>query len=246
MAIIGANGAGKSTLLRADRRAQCRSEAATSGSTGAPIGRLPAHRRVGLGISLVPEGRRIFPSLSVEENLRVGAYRGRPGPWTLEAVYRPLPDPARAGATKRGGALGRRAAGPRDRPGADGEPAAAAARRGVARSRSDRHPPALRRPAGHRRDTGTTVLLVEQNVDQALSVRGRVLLPAGGPDLAVGPPAELTRDQITSAYFGHLTHGLAERDRPGRAARVGSTRCSRPACRSCSASCAWSTSRRAT
>jgi branched-chain amino acid transport system ATP-binding protein len=48
---------------------------------------LPAETLVGLGMVLVPEGRKIFPSLTVEENLQVGAYRGRPGPWTLERVH---------------------------------------------------------------------------------------------------------------------------------------------------------------
>src|SRR2546426_6213730 len=80
VAMIGSNGAGKSTLMgliagllpahHGDLR-----------YAGQSIARLPAYERVGLGISLVPEGRRIFPSLTVEENLMIGTYRGRPGRW---------------------------------------------------------------------------------------------------------------------------------------------------------------------
>src|SRR5476649_1640191 len=68
VAIIGANGAGKSTLLGTaaglipPRRGKVRFD-------GVALDRVPAHRRVALGLSLVPEGRRVFRSLSVEENL---------------------------------------------------------------------------------------------------------------------------------------------------------------------------------
>ncbi len=85
LAVIGANGAGKSTLLKSIAGQVL----ASSGSItfdGTDITRLAAHRRVRLGISLTPEGRRIFPSLTVEENLLVGAHVRRPGPWDLAAV----------------------------------------------------------------------------------------------------------------------------------------------------------------
>ena len=78
-AMIGANGAGKSTLLRTISGLK----AATSGTitfAGADVGRLRAERRVAAGIVMVPEGRRLFPSLTVEENLQVGASYARPGP----------------------------------------------------------------------------------------------------------------------------------------------------------------------
>src|ERR1700730_2881958 len=82
VAMIGANGAGKSTLLKSiaglmgARREAIRFD-------GAAIGDGPAYRTVARGIALVPEGRRLFPSLSVEENLLVGGQLGRPGPWNL-------------------------------------------------------------------------------------------------------------------------------------------------------------------
>jgi len=86
LALIGANGAGKSTLLRTI----CGLVTARSGAVrwnGEDITRLPASAIVGRGISMVPEGRRLFPSLSVEENLVIGGQVGRPGPWSLKAIY---------------------------------------------------------------------------------------------------------------------------------------------------------------
>src|SRR5262247_2895194 len=86
VAVIGANGAGKTTFLRAVAGAlHVRREAVTF--DGRPVGGRPAHELAERGIVMVPEGRRIFPSLSVEENLLVGAYRRRSGRWSLSRVY---------------------------------------------------------------------------------------------------------------------------------------------------------------
>src|SRR5439155_12641042 len=90
VAIIGANGAGKSTLLACVAGA-LRPAAGDVRFAGRSINRLAAHRRVPLGISLVPEGRRIFPSLTVEENLLVGAQRRRRGTWTVRRIYALFP-----------------------------------------------------------------------------------------------------------------------------------------------------------
>jgi branched-chain amino acid transport system ATP-binding protein len=89
-AVIGANGAGKSTFLRAVM-GQLPAPAASVRFDGQPIGGRPAHAIVRLGIAMVPEGRRLFPSLSVEENLLAGAYCRRPGPWSLQRVYALFP-----------------------------------------------------------------------------------------------------------------------------------------------------------
>src|ERR1043166_6878456 len=90
VAIIGANGAGKSTLLRSIAGLMpARRDAIVF--DGEPIGDLPAHRVVARGIALVPEGRRLFPSLTVEENLLIGGQLGRPGPWNLKRVYELFP-----------------------------------------------------------------------------------------------------------------------------------------------------------
>src|SRR5689334_373102 len=86
IAIIGANGAGKSTFLKAIA-GLIRRQADSVLFDGAPIGARPAADIVKLGIALVPEGRRLFPSLTVEENLLIGGYgRKTPGPWSLDRV----------------------------------------------------------------------------------------------------------------------------------------------------------------
>jgi branched-chain amino acid transport system ATP-binding protein len=90
VAVIGANGAGKTTLLASIAgliRARCDAII----FEGRPIGDEPAHAVVARGIALVPEGRRLFPSLSVEENLLIGGQLGRRGPWNLERIYALFP-----------------------------------------------------------------------------------------------------------------------------------------------------------
>ncbi len=75
VAVVGANGAGKSTLLKSIA-GQVPSQGAIS-LEGASLARLPPHRICRMGVGLVPEGRRLFPRLSVEDNLRLGAYARR-------------------------------------------------------------------------------------------------------------------------------------------------------------------------
>ncbi len=203
VAIIGANGAGKSTLLRTIAGLQPR----TSGSLtfdGAALAGVPAHRRVRLGISLVPEGRRIFPSLSVEENLLVGAQASRPGSWTVPAVLELFPllgDKRRRG----GGQL------------SGGEQQALAIGRGLMANPRlllldevslGLAPIVVRRiyealPAI--RAAGTTVVVVEQDIGQALRAADRVYCLLEGRVGLEGVPAELDRDQIATAYFGVRT-----------------------------------------
>ncbi len=200
VAIIGANGAGKSTLLRAIaglmpmREGELRFD-------GRPIGPLPAHRRVGLGISLVPEGRRVFPSLSVEENLLVGRTRGRSGTWTLQTVMELFPIlrllARRSAAVLSGGeqqavAIGRALmANPRllllDEVSLGLAPI-------IIRQLYEALPSITR--------SGTTILLVEQNIDTALAASDRVYCLLEGRLVLSGPPSELGRDRITTAYFG--------------------------------------------
>ena len=90
VALIGANGAGKTTLLRAIAGAH-RPHAGRVRFEGADVTRLPAHRHVSLGVALVPEGRRLFPSLTVEENLRVAAVKNRRGRWNVQSVLHAFP-----------------------------------------------------------------------------------------------------------------------------------------------------------
>jgi branched-chain amino acid transport system ATP-binding protein len=168
---------------------------------GRPVGGRPAHARVELGIALVPEGRRIFPSLSVEENLQVGGYRRRPGPWTLERVYRLFP------------ILGDR----RDQPGTNlsgGEQQMLAIGRGlmanprlllvdeISLGLAPVVVKTLYEVLGAVRREGTTLLVVEQDVSQVLAVAHRVYCFRKGAVVLEGVPASLTREQISAAYFG--------------------------------------------
>jgi branched-chain amino acid transport system ATP-binding protein len=93
VAVVGANGSGKSTILRAIAGLN-RVDSGEISFDGKSIQRLPAHRRVGLGMALVPEGRHIFPRLTVERNLQLGAYTRRDRAEiaeSLEDVYRTFP-----------------------------------------------------------------------------------------------------------------------------------------------------------
>jgi branched-chain amino acid transport system ATP-binding protein len=200
VAIIGANGAGKSTLL-ATAAGLLQPRAGAVRFDGEPLRRIPAHRRVRLGISLVPEGRRIFPSLTVEENLRVGGRVRRDGPWTLARVYElfPLLEPL---AGRWGGAL------------SGGEQQALAIGRalmsnprlvlldelslGLAPVVID----ALYEVIGEIAAEGTTVVLVEQDTSRALAVADRAYCLLEGRVSLQGSTSELTRERIVEAYFG--------------------------------------------
>jgi branched-chain amino acid transport system ATP-binding protein len=200
VAIVGANGAGKTTLLRSIAGAH-RPSAGRIVFDGADVTRLPAHRRVRRGIALVPEGRRLFPELTVEENLRVAAGVRRPGPWDVDAVLEafPLLAPRRH---KRAATL------------SGGEQQATAIGRalmsnprlllldevslGLAPVVVD----LVYRSLGALLGAGTTVLLVEQDLSRALSVADRVVCMLEGRFVLEGTPGELTREQVMEAYFG--------------------------------------------
>jgi branched-chain amino acid transport system ATP-binding protein len=200
VAVIGANGAGKSTLLAAVA-GLLRPAAGEVRYDGRPIGRLPAHRRVAAGISLVPEGRRIFPNLTVEENLRIGAYRARRGPWALDPVYDVFPAlrelAGRWGGTLSGGeqqmcAIGRALmANPRlillDE---------------LSLGLAPRIIGTIYETVQSIARAGTTVVLVEQDVGQALAVADRAYCLLEGRISLQGPTGELTRERVVEAYFG--------------------------------------------
>lgn len=200
VSIIGANGAGKSTFLSAVAGLVACS-AGEIAYDGTSLHGVAAAKRVGMGIAMVPEGRRIFPSLSVDENLDVGRYCGRPGPWTKAAVYEALPLlerlRSRSGARLSGGeqqtlAIGRALmANPRlllmDEVSLGLAP--------VVVKQVYEAVPAIR-------ERGTTLLIVEQDVNQALAVADRVYCLLEGRLSLEGTPATLSRDDITAAYFG--------------------------------------------
>ena len=200
VAVIGANGAGKSTLLRTVVGLQDRTTGTVS-FDGRPLDGVPTHRRLGLGIAMVPEGRRIFPSLTVEENLKVGAVRDRPGRWDVAAVlelFDALADKRhRPGTLLSGGeqqmlAIGRALmANPRllllDE-----------VSLGLAPLVVRRIYATLPEITG----AGATVVVVEQDVGQALAAADRVYCLLEGRVALQGRASELTREQITDAYFG--------------------------------------------
>src|ERR1700674_4515136 len=200
VALIGANGAGKTTLLRAIAGAH-RPHAGSVSFDGADVTRLPAHRRVSLGIALVPEGRRLFPSLTVEENLKVAAASNRRGRWNVQAVLDAFPllqarRKVRAanlsGGEQQAVAIGRALmSNPRllllDEVSLGLAPVVVEA---VYRSLTD----VIKE--------GVTVLLVEQDLTRALKVAGRVICMLEGRIVLEGDAASVDRDQVVSAYFG--------------------------------------------
>jgi branched-chain amino acid transport system ATP-binding protein len=199
-AIIGANGAGKSTLLRTLAGLH-RPSSGTILLDGIDITKLRADKRVAAGLSLVPEGRRLFASLSLEENLRTGLYRARPGTWTLERVYELFPwmterRSQRAGQLSGGEqqsvAIGRALlSNPRvllvDELSLGLAPV-------VVRSIYSSLPKLL--------DGGLTMVIVEQDVAQAARVAGRVQCLLEGRKTLEGSPHDFTAAEIEEAYFG--------------------------------------------
>ncbi|HLA81499.1 MAG TPA: ATP-binding cassette domain-containing protein, partial [Thermoleophilia bacterium] len=168
---------------------------------GQPIDHMPAHERVMRGIATVPEGRRVFPSLTVHENLLIGAYRNRKGPWTTDSVYElfPLLTPlakrqasALSGGEQQALAIGRALmANPRlilmDEVSLGLAPV-------VIKRIYDAFPTLL--------NSGCTILVVEQDVQHVLTVASHVACFLEGRIALQGVPSELTNDQITAAYFG--------------------------------------------
>ena len=200
VAIIGANGAGKSTLLRSVA-GLCAGSRESVRFDGQPIGGRPTHEIVALGVALVPEGRRIFPSLSVEENLLVGAYRARPGRWSLDRVYELFPI-LEARRTASGTAL----SGGQQQMLAIGRALMANPRLllldelslGLAPAVVNEIYRALPAIVGD----GATALFVEQDVGRALGACDRLYCLREGRIALTGRPRDLRREQIRAAYFG--------------------------------------------
>jgi len=200
VALVGANGAGKTTLMRAIAGAH-KPAAGTITFNGYDVTRVPAHKRVDLGIALVPEGRKLFPQLTVEENLLV-AKRSRNGAdWDVARVLEafPLLKPLRG---KRAATL------------SGGEQQATAIGRalmtnprlllldevslGLAPVAVDD----VYRSLATLIEAGTTILLVEQDLRRALDNAHRVVCMLEGRVVLEGAAKDLTREQITEAYFG--------------------------------------------
>jgi branched-chain amino acid transport system ATP-binding protein len=199
-AIIGANGAGKSTLLRTIAGLH----QPTAGSVtfdGNDVTRLRPERRARQGIVMVPEGRRLFGSLTLEENLRVGATYARPGPWTIERVYEMF-DWMRERRNQRTSQL----SGGEQQTVAIGRALLANPRLLLLDELSlGLAPVIVQRIYGmlpQILQTGLTVLLVEQDVSQALRVASHIQCLLEGRTTLEGPPADVTAEQVEAAYFG--------------------------------------------
>jgi branched-chain amino acid transport system ATP-binding protein len=203
LALVGANGAGKSTLLRAIAGAHPRPSAGRVVFDGDDVTHMRAHRRVRRGIALVPEGRHLFPSLTVEENLLVAA---RPGRWTVDRVIKAFPllrerrrhrAATLSGGERQATAIGRALmSNPRllllDEVSLGLAPVAV----------DD-----VYRSLQVVIEAGTTVLLVEQDLTRALATAQRVMCMLEGRIALEGPASELTREQVTEAYFGLARNG---------------------------------------
>jgi branched-chain amino acid transport system ATP-binding protein len=208
--VLGANGAGKTTTLNA-LAGLLRPAAGKVTFGGRPIAGARPALISRLGVGLVPEGRRVFASLSVEENLVAGTFADRSGRRSLDDIYAHFPVLGRRrrqrAATLSGGeqqmlALGRALAGRPSLLLLD-EPSMGLAPRIVA---------ALYESIGQINADGTTVLLVEQNVRMALSVSSRGYVMASGEIVADGSAAAL-RDTpaVREAYFGGTAAASARR-----------------------------------
>jgi branched-chain amino acid transport system ATP-binding protein len=199
-ACIGANGGGKSTLLKTIA-GLLKPRNGDILFHGESIVHKPAHTRVGMGIALVPEGRRVFPSLNVRENLIIGAYGGRKGEWNVESVLELLPllkpllkhqASSLSGGEQQALAIGRALMANPDLLLMD-EVSLGLAPVVVKR---------IYETMSHLIEKGTTILVVEQDVQHVLTVADHVACFLEGRIALDGKPSELSSEQITAAYFG--------------------------------------------
>ena len=200
IAIIGANGAGKTTMMRSIS-GLLPNKPEQVVYKGRPIGRMRADEVAYQGIALVPEGRQLFPSLSVEENLSLGGKVGRPGVWSMERVYDLFPilkerrkqaSTSLSGGQQQMVAIGRALMANPDLILFDEISLGLAPV--VIKSIYDALPGIV--------GEGMTALIVEQDISKALSVSSRVFCLQEGRVSLQGKTSEVTRDEITAAYFG--------------------------------------------
>ncbi len=200
VALVGANGAGKTTLLMtiAGALRPWRGQLALD---GADVTSQPDYQRARAGVVLVPEGRRLFPSLSAEENILVPAGRRAAGPWSLDLLYELFPMVA-ARRSHRAGLL------------SGGEQQAVAIARALAANPrvllldevSLGLAPAIvdsfYQLLPTIQSSGVSILLVEQDIDRALAASARTLCLLEGRVVLSGESSSLDRDTLIAAYFG--------------------------------------------
>jgi branched-chain amino acid transport system ATP-binding protein len=209
LALVGANGAGKTTLLRTIAGAS-----APAGGriryAGMDLTTAPPYERIRRGIALVPEGRRLFPSLTAEENIKVGAVRGRRSDqpdqrvgddWPLDRLYQVFPLIARC-RHRRAGLL------------SGGEQQAVAIARALASGPrlllldeislglAPLVVEELYDTIAGLRAAGTTMLLVEQDLDRALAACDDLVCLLEGRVVLAAPTGRVDRSEVVAAYFG--------------------------------------------
>lgn len=200
VALVGSNGAGKSTFLRT-LTGMLSSKGQNVTYKGKNIAGLAAHKVAQAGIAMAPEGRRLFPSLTVEENLLVGGYKAQAGEWSLNQIYdlfpilkqkRQLPALQLSGGQQQMVAIGRALMRNPDLLLLD------EVSLGLAPTIIKDIYASLPNIQKH----GTAVLIVEQNISQACAVADRLYCFQEGHVSLEGCPADLSRDAISAAYFG--------------------------------------------
>ncbi|MGD0560257.1 MAG: ABC transporter ATP-binding protein [Streptosporangiaceae bacterium] len=202
-AMIGANGAGKTTLMRtiAGLHTPATGDILLDGTS---VTKMRPDLRARAGIVMVPEGRRLFPSLTLEENLQVGATYARKGPWNIARVYDLFPwmkdrkkqrTAQMSGGEQQSVAIGRAlVANPKmlllDELSLGLAPV-------IVERIYEMLPQIL--------ESGVTVLLVEQDVSHALRAATHIHCLLEGRTTLTGRPSDVTTEQVQAAYFGLTT-----------------------------------------
>jgi branched-chain amino acid transport system ATP-binding protein len=204
-ALVGANGAGKTTLLRTIAGAQ----PAAAGSiryAGTDLTTAPPHRRIARGIALVPEGRKLFSSLTVEENIRVGASAAASADWPLDRIYGVFPMLARRRGQRASTLSG-------------GEQQAVAIARALAAAPTlllldeislglaPRVVDELYLTLASLRSAGTALVLVEQDLSRAMAACDDLVCLLEGRVALASPVSAVSRDEVIAAYFGAASEG---------------------------------------
>lgn len=200
VAIIGANGAGKSTFLKC-LTGLVKAEPESIRWKGQPVGGQSPGDIVRQGLAMVPEGRRLFPSLSVEENLLMGANAGRKGPWSLKRLYQMFPI-----LEEKRNAPGTSLSGGQQQMVAMGRALMSNPEVLLCDELSLGLAPIVIREIYQAMPAitaeGMTVVIVEQDVTMARQVSQRLYCFQEGRVSLQGASSELSREQISQAYFG--------------------------------------------
>jgi len=208
IALVGANGAGKTTMLRAIAGAHPLSGGHVR-FKAEDIGATQAHVRAAMGLALVPEGRKLFARLTVEENLMLARSAGRNGRWTMDAVMEAFPNLKERRKSLAGSLSG-------------GEQQATAIGRALIMNPDlllldevslGLSPLAVDRVyAGLEtlKSSGVAMIVVEQDLRRAMASAGRTICMLEGAVAIDRPTAALTREEVTQAYFGLRAPGRTE------------------------------------